>query len=166
MPYKDPEKARVNQKAYRESHKEKLKAYWQTNKVHLQAQHHANYLAHRSTRIEQAKANRQRLKLEVLRGYGNPLCACCGEAHVEFLSIDHINGGGNTHRRALGTVGHGFYLWLKRQGYPPGFRVLCMNCNFAMRHGGHCPHSTLQRIPEGIQQQPRAQLLLFLDGNL
>jgi hypothetical protein len=33
------------------------------------------------------------------------------------------------------------YLWLKQNNYPPGFRVLCMNCNFAIGHSGYCPHN-------------------------
>jgi hypothetical protein len=30
--------------------------------------------------------------------------------------------------------------WLARQGYPPGYRVLCHNCNSAYGYYGHCPH--------------------------
>ena len=32
------------------------------------------------------------------------------------------------------------FQYLKRNNYPPGYRVLCMNCNFAMGHFGYCPH--------------------------
>lgn len=31
-------------------------------------------------------------------------------------------------------------LWLKKNNYPPGFRVLCMNCNFSLGMRGYCPH--------------------------
>lgn len=27
-----------------------------------------------------------------------PKCVCCGESRYEFLSLDHIHGGGITHR--------------------------------------------------------------------
>jgi hypothetical protein len=39
------------------------------------------------------------------------------------------------------TGGGQFYQWLIRNAYPPGFQVLCWNCN-AGRHinGGTCPH--------------------------
>jgi hypothetical protein len=31
------------------------------------------------------------------------------------------------------------YLWLKREGFPAGFRVLCFNCNHAAHvNGGEC----------------------------
>lgn len=69
----------------------------------------------------------------------------CGETHLEFLSIDHIGGGGNLHRRQINVAGgvH-IYRWLKKRGFPSGFRVLCFNCNLALGHSGYCPHGTVQ----------------------
>lgn len=85
----------------------------------------------------------QILKREVFDAYGGCSCACCGEAHIEFLSIDHVNGGGEQHR-AVGSVhrytGTGLYRWLKRHEYPEGYRVLCMNCNFSLGRFKYCPH--------------------------
>lgn len=84
---------------------------------------------------------RFRLKVRdlVLHAYGgdSPVCACCNEPHIEFLSVDHIEGGGRKHRKKLS--GH-FYAWLVRNNYPPGFRILCHNCNFALGRYGYCPH--------------------------
>lgn len=93
----------------------------------------------------------RRLRQEVLSHYGGdpPRCECCGEGRFEFLSIDHIGGGGNAHRKAEGS-GQMVYRDLKRRGYPPGFRVLCHNCNQAFGYNGYCPHQ-LERgepIPE------------------
>jgi hypothetical protein len=88
------------------------------------------------------------LRAEVLAHYGNK-CACCGETHPEFLGIDHINGGGNKHRREPGVgSGAGFYLWLKKHHYPEGFQVLCHNCNLAKGFYGYCPHKKLATIPQ------------------
>ncbi len=82
-----------------------------------------------------------KLKAAVMNAYGGPKCACCAEEHIEFLSIDHINGGGNEARRKEGhRGGNQFYRQLRKQGFPPGYRVLCMNCNFALGHAGYCPH--------------------------
>jgi hypothetical protein len=50
---------------------------------------------------------------------------------MAFLVVDHINGEGNKHRKAIGRTGLNFYRWLRTSGYPPGFRVLCHNCNHA-----------------------------------
>jgi hypothetical protein len=81
-------------------------------------------------------------KLEIMSHYSNgtPTCSCCGENHIEFLSIDHIDGGGNRQRKDLGISGNVFYEYLKKQGYPTGYRVLCHNCNQARGNFGGCPH--------------------------
>lgn len=83
-----------------------------------------------------------RLKEECFRQYGNK-CACCGESTIEFLTIEHELGNGNNHRRELfkhNVGGSHMYRWLKKNGYPAGFSILCMNCNWAKRYGGICPH--------------------------
>jgi len=91
------------------------------------------------------KASHRLLKLEVLRAYGGLRCVCCGEERPEFLTLDHVNGGGNEHRRRLtGSNGGGKHLYrrLKEFGFPndPPLQVLCLNCNWAKGHYGTCPH--------------------------
>lgn len=83
----------------------------------------------------------RRLRLEVLSHYsdGTMACDCCGDDHVEFLSLDHIDGGGNQHRKELGS-NQEVYRQLRQVGYPPGYRVLCHNCNSAIGFYGYCPH--------------------------
>ena len=83
-------------------------------------------------------------KIAALRHYsgGIPSCACCGELEKMFLVIDHMNGGGGQHRKAIS--GH-ISTWLKRQDYPDGYRVLCHNCNHAVRLGV-CPHSFVRAV--------------------
>lgn len=81
------------------------------------------------------------LKDEVFAAYGGYICACCGEAMPQFLSIDHINNDGAEHRRHEDR--RHFYRRLRQKGFPPGFQVLCMNCNFGKaRNGGVCPHKS------------------------
>lgn len=85
-------------------------------------------------------------KLEVLEHYSatdKAACECCEEETLEFLTIDHINGGGTVHRREINMRGRNFYDWLRRQGYPPGYRVLCFNCNQSLGMNGYCPHGTI-----------------------
>lgn len=87
---------------------------------------------------------RARLKDAVMEAYSgqSPCCACCGESHREFLAIDHVNGGGNKHRREIKVLGWNFYKWLVDNKFPSGFQVLCHNCNFAKSHGACvCPHT-------------------------
>lgn len=80
----------------------------------------------------------------VLNHYGNgsPACVCCGESLIQFLCLDHIEGGGNQHRAQVGG-GTSFYAWIVKNNFPAGFRVLCHNCNFARGAYGQCPHEAL-----------------------
>jgi len=87
------------------------------------------------------QGTRRKVRAEMLAAYspGVVKCACCGETEERFLSIDHIDGGGYKHRK---RIGHGMVMWwLRNRGYPPGYRVLCMNCNHGRAYnGGICPH--------------------------
>lgn len=92
----------------------------------------------------QIRMHRKR-RVEALRVYGDSRCACCGETEQIFLALDHINDDGAEHRRSLGIkrgMGGGarMYQVLASQGWPPGFQVLCHNCNWAKSRGG-CPHA-------------------------
>lgn len=78
----------------------------------------------------------RRLRAEAIEAYGG-VCACCTEAQIEFLQIDHLGEDGRAHRRELGYTE--IYSWLRARGWPTGFQVLCANCNWAKTLGG-CPH--------------------------
>lgn len=103
------------------------------------------------------KRSHKKLKLEVFTQYGGHKCACprCPETNVAFLTIDHIDGSGRTHRAQLKTAkisaGAAFYRWLRDNGYPPGYQVLCWNCNSGRAsNGGVCPHQTVtSSLPDG-----------------
>lgn len=86
------------------------------------------------------RAYKLRLRHAALAFYG-PNCQCCGESQFEFLGIDHIEGGGTAHRKAL----NGTHLnqWLAKNKYPAGFQVLCHNCNLAKGFYGSCPHKAV-----------------------
>lgn len=82
-----------------------------------------------------------RLQHETIMAYGGYECKCCGETNPLFLSIDHVDNNGTEHRKSFQSHGTGLYRWLKQHGYPEGFQVLCMNCNFGKRRNyGVCPH--------------------------
>lgn len=91
------------------------------------------------------RAVRIRYKLEMIAAYGGA-CDCCGETDPAFLTLDHVNRDGNLHRARYGGRNVAspmqIYAELRRKGWPKdGFRVLCMNCNFATRFGDPCPHT-------------------------
>lgn len=56
-------------------------------------------------------------------------CNNCGEAHVEFLEVDHINGGGRKHKQRENITD--MYSYLKNNNFPEGYQILCANCNIA-----------------------------------
>lgn len=94
----------------------------------------------KTTRAKQVqRAFRERVRAGVLEAYGGefPRCACCGTEKTEFLAVDHINGGGNKHRKEINA---NLYVWLRNNNYPKGFRLLCHNCNFSISAYGYCPH--------------------------
>ena len=84
----------------------------------------------------------RKAKIKVMQAYGNGKCQCCGTDILAFLSIDHVNGGGSKERRESKLHGGSvFYFKLIQQGFPPGYRVLCHNCNFGRYiNNGQCPH--------------------------
>ncbi len=75
----------------------------------------------------------QMLKLEVLGKYSNDTFRCtnCNEDRLDCLTIDHINNDGQEHRKAIGSVN--MYRWLRKNNYPNGFQVLCMNCQWVKK---------------------------------
>ncbi len=90
---------------------------------------------------------------QVMERYSNgpPKCACCGESERDFLSIDHVDGHGNEHRRrTFGRHQGGWqlYAWLIRQGFPAGFQVLCFNCNMSKAKHGRCAHVAKPTPPQ------------------
>lgn len=105
------------------------------NRDKIKAKRAQYYAENKEKLLKQMKARRIQVKLNTIRAYSpNMTCRICGTSFIEFLAIDHINGGGRQHCRELGNHGsHRFYLWLQKNEYPGGYRVLCHNCN--LKHG-------------------------------
>lgn len=125
---------------------EYLHDYYVQNKETISARKAAQYAEKVSQDPDGVRAKRrfyhQRLKNEVLDGYG-ARCTCCGETNRGFLSVDHVNGGGTAHRKAVGG-GIMLYVDIIRKGFPEDFQVLCFNCNLGRAYNlvneGVCPH--------------------------
>lgn len=112
------------------------------------------------------RSNR-RLKHLVFSHYsdGEPECACCGETHLEFLALDHRGGWGKRHRERLrkeqGRVtGLAIYRWVRDNGFPKGFQVLCHNCNQSIGAYGYCPHVDGARVVEPTVKERMSQMIL------
>lgn len=132
---------------YKERSKEYSKTYRKKHKKQVRAKQKENY---------------DKIRLEAISHYskGTMKCACCKEAGIVFLSIDHIHGNGAAERRKIDPEGkmggNGFVYWLKKNKWPKGYQILCYNCNFAKRTNKKCPHQTGEvaipiREPKTIQ---------------
>lgn len=137
---------------YRENNIEKVReadrSYYQKNKVEI-SKKQAEYGKRPEVIAQRRRAvSRQHLKLKIdtfihySGGYW-PSCNCCGEDSLDFLTLDHINNNGAEHRRENNLKGAKIYYWLRSQGYPEGFQVLCWNCNVSKGLFGECPHKEL-----------------------
>lgn len=103
------------------------KAWYEDNGERLRAKHRAD----------------ERKKREMVICHYGGCCDCCGEDRYEFLSVDHIDGGGGKHRE---EIGNHIIRWLIKNNYPDGFRILCHNCNQALGHYGYCPHEEMKVV--------------------
>lgn len=99
-------------------------------------------IKHRLAMQQYQRDRRKKQRVETIAHYSNGTmsCACCKDTHLEFLAIDHINGGGTKHRNEAGWRGANFYYWLALHNFPSGYQVLCHNCNYAKTFYGKCPH--------------------------
>jgi len=114
-----------------------------SDKIRSQATRY--YWEHRDVILSKKQRADRALKAEVMAAYGGK-CECCGESHIEFLTIDHVNGDGAAHRAVCGK-GRKVYADIKRQGFPQGkYRCLCLNCNISLGFYGYCPHKPRAKV--------------------
>lgn len=89
-----------------------------------------------------AERERQRIKErrvhdKVIELLGNKCCYCGVTEHV-FLTVDHINNDGAAHRK---NARHMLYREILKDPDALGkYQCMCMNCNWAKRVLGICPH--------------------------
>ncbi len=133
----------ANQIRY-QKHKESYKAYREANKPRMQELQREWYARNRERELARMKAKNANVRIEVLTHYsaGTLVCGCCGYSGINFLSIEHDNGGGTQHRKKIGT-GNAIFHWLKRNSFPSGYSVLCHNCNFSKGIYGFCHEKEL-----------------------
>lgn len=139
------DKVREKQKQWDKNHPEIMKKskakYYNTNKEKLVKTALKKYHIKIQT-IPEFKENikkrdkqyRTTLREKFFSLYGS-VCACCGESHIEFLTIEHKLGRKN--KRETSTLAYKLAL----QEYRPDlYETLCMNCNHSKGIRGYCPH--------------------------
>lgn len=137
---------RVYQVVYRAAHPKETRAYSR---------------AYAASHNEEERARKQthhaKQKKALINRYGGR-CACCGEDRIEFMTIDHIHGGGAKHRAEIGNV---YSTILKEPYNPDKYQVLCHNCNMALGLYGYCPHRPEYRQKQGGIVHAAEHLPLF-----
>ena len=113
-----PEKVKIARKRWFNEHKDYVKIF--KHKYYLQRKEY-----YRKLRQKQAF----NLKIEVFKHYSSDLKCPCGESRIECLQLDHIANNGSEDRKKFG-LGNSLYRNLKKRNFPPGYQVLCANCNF------------------------------------
>lgn len=90
---------------------------------------------------------KRKLKLAV-KMYLGGRCRCCSEREPEFLTIDHIHGGGSKLRNKQGfrkneVYYHEIYRAMKAgRSVSHKYQLLCSNCNLSKHLGGGvCAHN-------------------------
>lgn len=132
------ERLRARQKEYRQTHRAQIQArqkeYRRTHRKQTMQYVEAYRRLHEGCRKAEAKRHRNRMKRTVFAAYSPTLtCENCGFADLRALTIDHVRGDGWKFRHEHHRSGLSMWVWLKLNNYPPGFQVLCMNCQFIKR---------------------------------
>lgn len=118
----------------------------------------------RRERARQWQRRHTRMRRAIVLAHYGGRCECCGETRMKLLQIDHVGGGGASHRRRLaagqGLSGQGIYRHLIIQGFPEGFRVLCVACNWATgdAEGGPCRCRSLPALGEVLAEFAPSEL--------
>ena len=144
------EEIRAKRRARYAANPEKEKNYQKMNRPRITAR----MKLWEAANPEKVSAKRRNVilkrKKEVIAAYGGK-CACCGDSHFQFLTIEHIHGNGRIDRK--GKSGSAFYGWLRRNGFPKDdYELLCINCNFAKGKYGICPHES-ERLQDSLWEQ-------------
>jgi hypothetical protein len=121
MPYKNPNDR---------------KKWIQNNRTHINEYARNWHKDHLARAHKTDEKSRIKVRTDVLLHYTRvfdseattPHCNHCPFSDIRALSLDFIIGG----HRASGwpTGGLRLYVLLKKKGYPEGWQVLCMNCQF------------------------------------
>jgi len=122
-----PEKIRELKKNWRKNNPDKVreqaKRYRKRHLSEIKARAKKYYDTHLNVEREKAVLQFRNLFNEVLEHYGNK-CFVCGS--YERPHIDHIGGFDGNGEYRTGKI---LWAWLRRNNYPPGFRILCQKCN-------------------------------------
>ena len=91
------------------------------NKERLAKATRKRYRLNREKILLRHKLYRQKRRRLVIDKYGGK-CVCCGETKLEFLSMDHVNGGGTKERLKMKSSTTEFYRQIVKEKFPIKYR--------------------------------------------
>ena len=95
-----------------------------------------------------------RFRQQLLDSLGR-CCVCCGEDAPVFLTLDHVGGGGEAHRRRVSPKSnnsrHVYREAIQDPQKHKKYRILCWNCNLATAYGRVCPHEAWMSTVWGVK---------------
>lgn len=150
MPYKNIEKRKQYHREYFIKNRERLRPLqkewarkWRaSNRFWVNEQSLERWrkqpTEYKKQQLKLARLRYFELRTQVVKGYGGK-CFCCGENKLEFLVINHVNGGGNKERKQI-TSYRSFITKIIKDNFPNKYNLLCHNCNSSFGHYGYCPH--------------------------
>ena len=124
---------KIRQRAYDQKFKTKHPEY-----LSRRAQWNREWIRQNRSRYNRSKWRyRDALKARAIAFYSNGTSKCkwCGFGEIDALCLDHINDDGAADRKRLKIAARGngsgsrTYEALTARGFPPGYQVLCANCN-------------------------------------
>lgn len=138
---KKPERREYAQSYYQKNKdtiRSKQNEYYKENKEHVTKLKKDWLQNNKEKRQDTIRKYNKKLREQFLDMYGR-VCVCCGETHVEFLTIEHKLGQRGI-KRSKKETGKFAYLTAIQEYRPDLYEVLCMNCNFSKGRYGYCPH--------------------------
>lgn len=152
--YRERNREKFNQRMrdWRELNREKSREHareWRDRKIANGTPEEV--AAFRATEAAKTKRSQAICRNDVFAAYGGYTCNCCNETEPLFLSIDHIDNNGAEERKSgvYNGSGSAFYNWLRKNKFPSGYQVLCMNCQIGKhKNGGVCPHQIILTLKE------------------
>ncbi len=85
---------------------------------------------------------RREIKEIVITAYGGK-CSHCGETNHEFMTLDHVNDDGKSHRDTEPTARNS-WKWAKSRNFPATLQLMCMSCNMAKTRTSSSSRSRLR----------------------
>lgn len=114
-------------KKYREGHQEKIREYkkkWYINNRDKQiAKAKKNHQENRERTNAINRKSVKKLFNEILDHYGHECFIC---KSIDKLCVDHIGGCNKNEEYKMGIS---LWIWIRKNNFPLGFRILCSKCN-------------------------------------